>query len=74
VCTWHQETYEPYPQGDKSSDGKKDDLVIASTVGRVLRSGSFFAPAKIVRSAFRNEYVPTHRHTGTVGFRPARTF
>jgi eukaryotic-like serine/threonine-protein kinase len=74
VYTWCQEKYKPYPQGDEASNDKEDDLVIAGTLSRVLRGGSLFSPASIVRSAVRNDYVPTNRYSGLVGFRPARTF
>jgi formylglycine-generating enzyme required for sulfatase activity len=70
VYTWCQETYKPYPQGAKANDDKEDDLVIADAVSRAMRGGSFLSPASIVRSSFRNDYVPTNRYSGLVGFRP----
>ena len=47
-------------------DIKKDD-------SRVLRGGSFFIPASVVRSANRNANAPAPRD-GSGGFRLARTF
>jgi formylglycine-generating enzyme required for sulfatase activity len=76
VYTWCQESYKGvYPtskEGERIED-KEDILSIKSTVSRVLRGGSFFYRASIVRSAVRNGIVPTNR-TADVGFRPARTF
>ena len=72
VYTWCQESYAIYPQGDAVSDDKEAELQVVSTASRVLRGGSFNSLASYVRSATRNNYVPTNR-TLTYGFRPART-
>ena len=45
--------------------------MINSTDSRVLRGGSFLH-ASYVRSAYRDNYVPSVR-VDNVGFRPART-
>ena len=74
--TWCQEAYDNYPavEGDRAVDDKEAaGLVVASTVSRVLRGGSFFSQAACVRSAYRNLTVPTNRNT-PYGFRLARTF
>ena len=73
VYAWCQEKYKPYPQGDEVSDDKEDDLAIMSTDSRVLRGGSFFNQASIVRCANRNVNLPTFR-LNSYSLRPARTF
>jgi formylglycine-generating enzyme required for sulfatase activity len=73
VYTWCQESFKAYPQGKETNDDKEDGLVIGGTVSRVLRGGSFYFPASLVRSASRYNHVPTSRDTD-YGFRPARTF
>jgi hypothetical protein len=40
---------------------------------RVLRGGSFNYLATFLRSAYRNDFVPTFRHNFNIGIRPART-
>jgi formylglycine-generating enzyme required for sulfatase activity len=71
VWTWCQETYKPYPQRKEATEDKEDDLVIISTVGRVMRGGSFGYPC-VVRSAQRFTFVPSFSDVDS-GFRPART-
>jgi formylglycine-generating enzyme required for sulfatase activity len=78
VYTWCQEGYKDYKEYLKGKKGevvedREDELVIASTRGRVLRGGSFDDLASFVRSAFRSINAPAYR-TLNVGFRPARTF
>jgi formylglycine-generating enzyme required for sulfatase activity len=75
VYTWCQESYKDYPapKDGGAVEDKEDDLSINSQTGRVLRGGSFYYPASLVRSAIRFRYVPTNR-LDFVGFRPARTF
>jgi formylglycine-generating enzyme required for sulfatase activity len=74
VFTWCQERYKDYPatKDDVVSEDKEDDLVVSSTVSRVLRGGSFGLQASLVRSADRNSNVPSYRNNN-YGFRPART-
>jgi formylglycine-generating enzyme required for sulfatase activity len=74
--TWCQEPYDTYPgvQENKPVDDKETDkLLVIGTASRVLRGGSFFYQASIVRSASRNGGGPAVR-SGSTGFRPARTF
>ncbi len=71
VWTWCQESYRPYPQGNEATEDTEDDLVIVSTVGRVMRGGSFGYPC-VVRSAQRFTFVPSFSDVDS-GFRPART-
>jgi formylglycine-generating enzyme required for sulfatase activity len=75
ASTWCQGSYTAYPigKGGEVSEDKEDDLVIDSTQSRVLRGGSFYLQASLVRSADRYINVPTNRNL-SVGFRPARTF
>ena len=70
--TWCQEAYGDYPEGEEAVIDKEGNLVVISTKSRVLRGGSFNGPASYVRSADRNNDVPTSRHYS--GFRPAKTF
>jgi formylglycine-generating enzyme required for sulfatase activity len=74
VFTWCQESYKDYPapKGDEAIEDKEDTLSIVSTASRVLRGGSFGNPASNVRSADRDDYVPSY-HSYYIGFRPART-
>jgi eukaryotic-like serine/threonine-protein kinase len=71
--TWCQESFKAYPQGKETSADMEDELIIASTVTRVMRGGSFTSPALLVRTACRVYNVPTN-HNRSVGFRAARTF
>jgi eukaryotic-like serine/threonine-protein kinase len=75
VYTWCQESYKDYPvpKGGGGIEDKEDVLSIIPTAGRVLRGGSFYNQASIVRSAYRYKEVPTDRNCDA-GFRPARTF
>jgi formylglycine-generating enzyme required for sulfatase activity len=72
VFTWCQERFKAYSEGNKATDDTEDELMVKSTDSRVLRGGSFYYLASLVRSAFRSPTVPTFRNY-TVGFRPART-
>jgi formylglycine-generating enzyme required for sulfatase activity len=74
VFTWCQESSRPYPsvEGEGSAGDRADGLVVSSSMGRVLRGGSFDAVASYVRSASRISNVPTFRPYD-FGFRPART-
>jgi formylglycine-generating enzyme required for sulfatase activity len=75
VYSWCQEGYKDYITGKEGDvvEDREDELVIASTRGRVLRGGSFNIRASYVRSANRNINVPAYRNYLS-GFRPARTF
>jgi serine/threonine protein kinase/formylglycine-generating enzyme required for sulfatase activity len=72
--TWCQETYADYPvaKADEAVADKEGELVVTSTDSRVLRGGSFLNRTSNVRSAFRDNFVPTGRGNN-FGFRPART-
>jgi eukaryotic-like serine/threonine-protein kinase len=76
VFTWCQEGfYTPYKAGKEGgvAEDREDDLVIVSTLSRVLRGGSFFDRASSLRSSYRDFYLPTTRYE-YLGFRLARTF
>ena len=75
VYSWCQESYKEYPtpKDREGIDDIEDDLSINPAVSRVLRGGSFYDLASLVRSADRYRYVPAGGDLN-VGFRPARTF
>jgi formylglycine-generating enzyme required for sulfatase activity len=73
--TWCQESYKEYPigKGEQAVEDREDEeLVPESTVGRVLRGGTFFYQAPYLRSANRSKNVPLNRFYDS-GFRVART-
>ena len=72
--TWCQESYKAYPtgKGEEAAEDKEDELVISPTKSRVLRGGSFLYQASVLRSALRNNDVPSYRIFSN-GFRVART-
>jgi formylglycine-generating enzyme required for sulfatase activity len=72
--TWCQEPFAGYPEveGEEAVEDKEGQLVVISTATRVLRGGSFGSRSAIVRSALRNDSVPTTRDV-SYGFRPSRT-
>jgi formylglycine-generating enzyme required for sulfatase activity len=72
---WCQDVYKVYSKAGngKTIDNTEDIKDINKSDGRVLRGGSFFNQASLLRSANRHSNVPTSRAVG-VGFRPARTF
>jgi serine/threonine protein kinase/formylglycine-generating enzyme required for sulfatase activity len=72
VFTWCQERFKAYPEGNKATEDTEDELVVTSTGNRVLRGGSFYNQASLVRSACRYLNVPSSR-LNSIGFRPART-
>jgi formylglycine-generating enzyme required for sulfatase activity len=74
VYHWCQESYQNYPNGkhDAVMEDKEDALAISSTTKRVMRGESFSNHSLNVRSARRENLVPT-THLSVVGFRPART-
>ena len=72
---WCDNRYKAYAVG---SDGRvSEDQGSPSKVGdkatRVLRGCSFIFRASNVRSAYRNNYIPSYRTAGS-GFRAARTY
>jgi formylglycine-generating enzyme required for sulfatase activity len=74
VNSWCQESWKPYPQsrqGEAIND-VEDIVTIDLQENRMLRGGSFLAPAPSVRSAYRYGYQP-NRHDLVIGFRLART-
>jgi formylglycine-generating enzyme required for sulfatase activity len=73
VCTWCQERYRVYAQGDTASDDNGQQVVISGTADRVLRGGSFSYRGSNVRSARRFAAVPASRDD-SFGFRLAKTF
>src|SRR5262249_45912195 len=75
VLSWCQESYKRYPTGKEGEvvEDREDDIVIVSTLTRVLRGGSFSLPASVARSALRTGDAPATRFY-YYGFRPARTF
>ncbi len=70
---WCQEAFDDYPAGDGVKLDKEGKIAVIATDRRVLRGGSFFNQSSIVRSAYRNNDVPTIR-TNNNGFRVSRTF
>jgi formylglycine-generating enzyme required for sulfatase activity len=72
---WCQEPYKGSltAKGDHASKEQESDLSSLSTTGRLLRGGSFFNQAWLVRCAYRLWHVPADR-LSDVGLRPARTF
>jgi formylglycine-generating enzyme required for sulfatase activity len=75
VWNWCQERYKDYSaaKGDEAIEDEEDDLSIGTATHRVLRGGSFFIQASVVRSALRVSDVPSLRNF-YIGFRPSRTF
>jgi formylglycine-generating enzyme required for sulfatase activity len=76
AAEWCQEAvpdYSPGPKGKVADDTEDKTTVIEDKMKRVMRGGSCFTQASIVRSARRFWYVPSP-HLAYVGFRPARTF
>jgi formylglycine-generating enzyme required for sulfatase activity len=72
VFVWCQECYGAYPRDQGECDDKEDGLSVDGSVTRVLRGGSFYNHASLLRSASRYDLAPTFRRTN-VGFRVART-
>jgi len=76
VSTWCQERFkQSYPSmnGKEAVEDREDEVVVVKSAdSRVWRGGQFFNAASVVRSAFRNNDVPTVHGVG-MGFRPART-
>ena len=68
VWEWCGDWYGEYPKGEVV-----DPQGPRSGQGRVLRGGSFYNKASLIRSAYRLTHVPTHR-SSNIGFRVARTF
>ena len=73
VWNWCQEGYRYYSGVPGAAvEDKEDTLTISPTIGRILRGGSFLIRASLVRSAYRDQYMPSSR-VNYVGFRPSRT-
>jgi eukaryotic-like serine/threonine-protein kinase len=74
VWTWCQEASKDYPPANNTTitEDVEDDLEIVPTHSRVLRGGSFYNQASNLRSAYRDDDMPTYR-INRVGFRVART-
>lgn len=70
---WCQDVYRMQP-GDslEPANSQADDLDVDSKVSRVLKGGSFLFLQSIVRSAFRNDDVPSSQGND-FGFRVAKT-
>ena len=69
---WTQDVYKTYPAGGPVTDDSNDVKSASDSDDRVLRGGSFTNPSSNVRSAYRNNLVPTDRGLN-FGFRPSRT-
>ena len=74
VWTWCQEASKDYPnaKGNAISEDVEDYLEIVNTRSRALRGGSFYNQPSNLRSAYRDDDVPTYR-INRVSFRLART-
>lgn len=84
VLCWCEDSYKPYPKprSDGKSDGKDDGIVVDEIAEslvlridpnpRILRGGSCYFPASMLRSAYRTYFPPPIRFF-VVGVRPART-
>jgi formylglycine-generating enzyme required for sulfatase activity len=70
---WCHERITTYPQGGGVSEEFEDVEPVADPQPRLLRGGSFFYQAAVVRSAYRDRNLPPVR-LNDAGFRPARTF
>jgi eukaryotic-like serine/threonine-protein kinase len=73
VYTWCQEKYVGYPLNSEGIVDDKEYELGINTDSRVLRGGSFYYHASLVRSAYRIYNAPATRLI-YYGFRPARTF
>ena len=70
---WCQESGRPYEVGPEGyAEDKEDKRDITDKLGRVLRGGSFYDRASVVRSAYRGNLRPSVRDVN-VGLRVART-
>jgi formylglycine-generating enzyme required for sulfatase activity len=75
VWQWCQNIYKPFPKekDNKPLDDTEDEIgKITDSEFRVLRGGSFYLQASVLRSASRFNLAPTYRLYFN-GFRPART-
>src|SRR5262249_48087218 len=76
VYAWCQDRFQgdyPASKDGESIEDKEDSLIVKPADERLMRCGSFYTQASVVRSADRDWAVPSYRH-GNLGFRPARTF
>ena len=69
VFEWCQTVY----RREYGTDNAPEDLTVTDSDRRVLRGGSFFDVAPLVRSASRTVADPDDRNAD-VGFRVARTY
>jgi formylglycine-generating enzyme required for sulfatase activity len=67
---WCQDRIALYSPGEPE---REDTETLQDTMPRVLRGGSFFYQAMVVRSAYRDRNLPG-THLNDAGFRPVRTF
>jgi formylglycine-generating enzyme required for sulfatase activity len=74
IWQWCQDAHRPYgKRGDgKAMDDIEDKADIINTEGRVMRGGSWYDVASLLRSAYRDTRLPTVR-PHAISFRPART-
>lgn len=70
---WTQDAFRNHVKGEKATGDAEDIKDINSRESRVLRGGSFFNLASVVRSAYRNYNVPADRYLSS-GLRAERTF
>jgi formylglycine-generating enzyme required for sulfatase activity len=71
---WCDSGYAKYAMGSEgiAIDDAGNSAAVVDKASRVLRGGSFYFPAPIVRSAYRRRVVPPDR-LYSLGFRAART-
>ena len=75
VIEWCQDDWLKRPDCDRAIDNSTNmTLVIDNRNFRVLRGGSFFDGAGLVRSAFRHGGAPASRNMSGSGFRLSRTY
>jgi len=74
VNTWCQERSSDHSKikSSETSEDKEDALAVRTADGRMVRGGSFDNNASNLRSANRDDRVPTYREL-SIGFRLART-
>lgn len=74
---WTHEPFSFYPDSSQQTlepaVDSLDETPVVDNFTRRLRGGSWQTPSSRIRSAYRNNSVPTNRLTN-LGFRPARTY
>jgi formylglycine-generating enzyme required for sulfatase activity len=75
VWNWCQSRETSYPDANKGEcfDDTEEELTVSGDDSRVMRGGSFFYHASLVRSAIRYGRLPSYSNY-YLGFRVARTF